>query len=105
MEMMVAVGIFSLVGMALMGTYIFGVKSMASMFSYAMLDAYNRQAMDELTREIRQSKRVLAYTTNSITVLAAKPDGTTSRVTYSFNPTSKKLVGHPALWGSHGAVW
>ena len=92
MEMMVAVGIFSLVGMALMGTYIFGVKSMASMFSYAMLDAYNRQAMDELTREIRQSKRVLAYTTNSITVLAAKPDGTTSRVTYSFNPTSKKLV-------------
>jgi prepilin-type N-terminal cleavage/methylation domain-containing protein len=91
-EMMVAVGIFSLVGMALMGTYIFGVNSMASMYSYAVLDACNRQAMDQLTREIRQSKQVLAYTTNSITILAAKYDGTISRVTYSFSPSTKKLL-------------
>jgi len=91
-EMMMAVGVFTLVAMALMGTYLFSVKSMASMYSYSLLDQYNRQAMDQLTREIRQSKKVLAYTTNSVTILAANDDGTTSKVIYSFNPTSKKMV-------------
>jgi hypothetical protein len=92
-EMMVAVGIFALVGMALMGTYIFGVKSMASMYSYALLDQQNRQAMDKLTREIRQSRRVLAYTTNSITVIVPKDDFSGDHtVTYAFNSTSKKMM-------------
>jgi prepilin-type N-terminal cleavage/methylation domain-containing protein len=93
LEMMIAVGIFTIVGLALMGTYIFSVKSMASMYNYALLDVYNRQAMDQLTREIRQSKRVLAYTTNSITILTANDDGTLGpQVRYSFNATSKKMV-------------
>jgi len=91
--MMVAVGLFGLVGMALMGTYIFSVKSMASMYGYALLDASNRQAMDQLTREIRQSKKVLAYTTNSITVLTAYADGSTGpAVTYLFSPSTQKMV-------------
>jgi Tfp pilus assembly protein PilV len=93
LEMMVAVGIFMLCGMALLGTYVFSVKSMASMYAYALLDANNRQAMDQLTREIRQSKNVLAYTTNSVTLLTANEDGSTGpRVTYSFNPTTKKML-------------
>lgn len=92
-EMMVAVAVFSLSSMSLMGIYVFSVKSMASMYSYALLDAYNRQAMDQLTREIRQSKKVLAYTTNSITVLTANDDGTDGpAVTYSFSPSSKKML-------------
>jgi prepilin-type N-terminal cleavage/methylation domain-containing protein len=92
-EMMVAVGIFSLVGMALMGSYIFAVKSMASMYSYALLDQYNRQTMDQLTREIRQSKNVLAFTTNSITILTSNDDGTDGpQVTYNFSPSAKKLI-------------
>jgi Tfp pilus assembly protein PilW len=92
-EMLVAVGISAICGMALMGTYIFSVKSMASMYSYAVLDAYNRQAMDLLTREIRQSKQVVAYTTNSITILTANSDGSSGpKVTYSFNPTAKTML-------------
>ncbi len=91
-EMMFAVGIFTLVGMALMGTYIFSVKSMASMAGYALLDAQNRQAMDLLTSEIRQSRQVMAYTTNSITILTANWDGSTGpTVRYTFNPTTKKM--------------
>jgi Tfp pilus assembly protein PilW len=92
-EMMIAVGLFSLVGLALMGTYIFSVKSMASMYSYALLDQQNRQAMDQLTREIRQSKRVLAYSTNSITILAPKDDFSGDhQVTYSFSASTKKMI-------------
>jgi prepilin-type N-terminal cleavage/methylation domain-containing protein len=92
-EMMVAVGIFSIVGLALMGTYIFSVKTMASMYSYAVLDEYNRQAMDQLTREIRQAKKVLTCTTNSITVQTANPDGSNGpNVTYSFSPSKKRML-------------
>ena len=93
LETMIVVGLFSLVGMALMGTYIFSVKSMASMYSYSLLDQYNRQAMDQLTREIRQSRWVRRYTTNSITILTANDDGSTGpNVTYSFSPSAKKLL-------------
>ena len=54
---------------------------------------YNRQAMDQLTREIRQSKKVLAYTTNSITILTANDDGADGpTVTYSFSPSTKKML-------------
>jgi prepilin-type N-terminal cleavage/methylation domain-containing protein len=92
-EMMVAVALFSLAGMALMGLYIFSVKTMASMYSYSVLDQYNRQAMDQLTREIRQAKRVLGYTTNSITVLTADEYGNNGpRVTYTFSPSTQKML-------------
>jgi hypothetical protein len=92
-EIMVAVAVFSVVGMALMGTYMFSVKSMAAMYNYSVLDANNRQAMDQLTREIRQSKKVLAYTTNSITIQTANDDGTTGpQIAYSFSPSTKRMV-------------
>ena len=91
-EMMVAVGVFSLVGIALMGTYIFSVKSMAAMYNYSLLDQNNRQAMDQLTREIRQATKVLNYTTNSVTIQAANDDGSTATVTYSFSPSTKKML-------------
>ena len=100
-EMMVAVGIFSLSGMALMGCYIFSVKSMASMCSYALLDASNRQAMDQLTREIRQASKVKNYTTNSITILTANDDGSTGpEVTYSFSPSTKRMLRFNASDGT-----
>ena len=92
-EIMVAAGIFSLVGMALMGTYLFSVKSMATMYNYCLLDASNRQAMDLLTREIRQSTAVLAYTTNSIKIQTANDDGTKGPdVTYTFSPSTRQML-------------
>jgi len=91
-EMMVAVGIFSLSGLGLMGLYLFSVKSMASMYSYALLDASNRHAMDQLTREIRQATKVTGYTTNSITIQAANPDGSYNTVIYSFSPSVKRML-------------
>jgi len=92
-EMMVALGVFSVSGLALMGMYLFCVKGMASMYNYSLLDQYNRQAMDQLTREIRQSKQVLAYTTNSITIQSANSDGSTGpQVTYSFSGRTQKLI-------------
>ena len=92
-EMMVAVGIFSLSGIALMGMYMFSVKSMAAMYNYSLLDQYNRQAMDKLTLEIRQAKQVQSYDTSSITILSANADGSTGPlIQYLFVPSTQKLV-------------
>jgi hypothetical protein len=93
LETLFGVGIFSLVGMALMGTYIFSVKNMASMYAYSLLDQKNRQAMDQITREVRQSKNVVAYTTNSLTLLTADDAGNDGpTVVYSFSPSTKRMV-------------
>ncbi|MCX6924415.1 MAG: hypothetical protein NT154_14555 [Verrucomicrobia bacterium] len=91
-ETMVAVGIFSLSGIGIMGLYLFSVKTMAAMYSYCLLDASNRHAMDLLTREIRQATMVLNYTTNSITIQSANPSGATAQVSYTFNPSAKQLL-------------
>ena len=92
-ETMVAVAILSLSGLALMGLYLFCVNGMASMYNYALLDQYNRQAMDQLSREIRQARGVVGYATNSITIQTANTDGSAGpNVTYSFNAIGQKLI-------------
>jgi Tfp pilus assembly protein FimT len=92
-EMMVAVGIFTLSGLTMMGLWMFCIRGFASMYNYAFLDQYNRQAMDQLTREVRQARDVLAVSTNSITIQSGNPDGSLGpQVTYQFNPRSQSLV-------------
>jgi len=87
-EMIVAVAVFSVVGLALMSVYLFAMKSFAAMGNYAVLDQANRQAMDLLTREIRQAKQVTAYSTNSITIV----NGDTLTVTYLFRPQTRQMI-------------
>src|ERR1035437_2359044 len=86
-EMMVAVGIFSLAGIGLMGLYRFSVKSIASMYNYCLSDQYNRQATAHLAGETAQPTVVQNYTTNSIPLRASNDDGSTSDVPYSFSPS------------------
>ncbi|MGC3959071.1 MAG: prepilin-type N-terminal cleavage/methylation domain-containing protein [Verrucomicrobiota bacterium] len=91
-EMMVAVGIFSITGLALMCVYLFAMKSFAAMGNYANLSQSNRQAMDQLTSEIRQAKQVTAYSSNSITIATADANGNDLTVMYIFVPETKRMV-------------
>lgn len=88
MEMAVAVAVFSISGLALASVYFFAMKSFASLGNYAVLDQANREAMDLLTREIRQAKQVTAYSTNSITIV----NGASESVTYVFRAQTKEMV-------------
>lgn len=87
-ELTVATAVFCIGGLVLMSLYIFCARGMASLYNYSLLDQYNRQAMDQLTREIRQAKRVTAYTTNSVTIV----NGDGASVTYQFNPTTARMI-------------
>jgi len=90
-EMMVAVGIFSISSLALATIFIFSIKSFAAMANYAGLDRDNRAAMDLLTREIRQAKLVKSYVTNSTGNSLSIRNGDGQDVTYSFNSANKEF--------------
>lgn len=87
-EIMVSTAVFGICGMALATIFVFSIRSFAAMANYADLDKENRIAMDKLTREIREAKRVTAYTTNSISIL----NGSGATVTYTFDPNSQQLT-------------
>ena len=87
-EMVVAMGVFAISGLALASMFLFALKSFAAMGNYAALDQANRQAMDLLTREIRQARQVTAYSTNSITIV----NGDSVAVTFLFLPQTSQLV-------------
>jgi prepilin-type N-terminal cleavage/methylation domain-containing protein len=82
-EMMVAVGVFSVSSLALGSMFIFSVRSFAAMANYAILDKANRQAMDQITAEIRQAKYVSDYTANPPALTLVNGEGKT--VIYGFS--------------------
>jgi type II secretory pathway component PulJ len=87
-EVIVSMGVFTIAGLALVSVFLFSLKSFAAMGNYAALDRANREAMDLLTREIRQARQVTSYSTNSITIV----NGSSLAVTYLFRPSTSQLV-------------
>ena len=89
-EMCFAVGVFSIAGLALATMFLFSIRSFGALANYAILDEQNRQAMDQLTREVRQAQLVSSYSTNppSLTIL----NGDNELVTYSFSPSTRQML-------------
>lgn len=65
-ELMVAVAVFSIGAAALGSTFLFSIRSMAALSNYTALDHMNQQAMDQITREIREAKMIVDYSTNAL---------------------------------------
>jgi hypothetical protein len=58
------------------------------MFNYVDLDDANRIAVDRITRDVRQSNKVTAYTTNSLTL----QDSDGLPIVYSYSPDTRTLT-------------
>lgn len=88
-ELMIAMGIFSVVSLALMTIFIFCLRSFETMSNYSNLDRDNRVAVDMITRDIRQANYVSDYS-------AAPPKLTlatgSKSVTYTFDPDAQTLT-------------
>lgn len=65
-EMMVSVGIGSLVLLGLAGLMFYTGRSFAALANYVDLDACSRNALDTMSREIRQTRRLVAGTSTKL---------------------------------------
>ena len=63
-ELLVALGLASVVLTVLMMLFLFGLRSFASLGNYASLSGQSRLAMDRMSREIRQASAVVDANTN-----------------------------------------
>ncbi len=90
MEVMIAMGILSVVMASMASFFLFSLRSGAGLGNYALLDQANREAMDRMTREIRQAREITGFSTNppSITIL----NGDNTEVTYAFHPETHTMT-------------
>jgi hypothetical protein len=105
MEMMVTMFAGLIITGAVISLGIFTSNSFYMMGNYSDLDSQSRNAVDILGREIRNSSRLLAFSTNNpmYLLLTNATTGTCDKITYDSNSsnlvltTTYQSVGTPAL--------
>ena len=89
-EILVAVGVAAILFTVVCGFAMFCSRSFAALYNYIDLDDINRVAIDQLTRDVRQSNRVTSYDTNGMSLTLEDADGTP--ISYVFNSNTHTLV-------------
>jgi len=87
-EMIVGVGVGSLVLMSVMAVYVTSSRSFAGMGNYVAMEQSSRSALDQMTRDIRRSKNLVNFSTNQ---LVFNFSGTTN-LTYFYDSESQQLT-------------
>lgn len=87
-EALIAVGITGILIVVVVSFMMFSGRSFAALFNYVDLDDANRLAVDQITRDVRQSNRVTGYTTNSLTL----EDSDGSFIVYAYSTASRTLT-------------
>jgi hypothetical protein len=88
MEIMVASGIGSLLFVMVAALTMFSARSFVAMGNYADLDKTSRNALDIMSREIRQTKDMISFNNNQLTFV--NMDG--SLLVYYYNPSTRQLT-------------
>ena len=91
-EMTVGVGVFSISGLALATIFLFCIRSFAAVTNYATLNKANRQAMDQVVREIRQAQNVMSYASNATSRSLTILNGDGANVTYAFDSATQQFT-------------
>jgi prepilin-type N-terminal cleavage/methylation domain-containing protein len=87
-ELLVSTAIASFVAIGLASLVFYTSRSFAAMANYVDLDQTSRQALDIMSRDIRQAKRLLQADSTSLTIEDA--DGGT--LSYDWDPNEGTLV-------------
>ena len=85
-EVMIAISVGAIVGVAVGLLVFFTARSFVALSNYVDLDQKSRNALDRMSREIRQADRVLAFSTNSVSLLY---NGGT--LAFTFDPGNRTL--------------
>ncbi len=87
-EMMVGTGVGSLVLMMIALVFASSSRSFSAIGNYISMDQKSRNALDQMTRDIRRAKDLITFSTNQLVFNYA---GTTN-LTIRWDPSSRQLV-------------
>jgi hypothetical protein len=87
-EVLVATGLAGLVVTVIAMLSYFTSRSFVAATNYTDMALLSRMALDNMSRTIRQSKQVTAFTTNSISLV----DASGNVIQYTLNPNTRSLV-------------
>ena len=88
LEMMMAVSIGGLVLAAIGSLLLHTTRSFVAIGNYNDLDSASRNALDLLSRDVRQSRALTSFSTNQITLQA----NDSNTLVYAYSPTTHKLT-------------
>ena len=88
LEYVIGIGIGSLVLLTILSLSIYSGKSFAGLANYVDLNSASLNALDQMSKDIRQCVAVTGYATNQVTL----NDGTLSPLIYSYDPTARTLT-------------
>ena len=91
LEMMIGMAVFTISGAAVGSVYMFSLRSFQSLSNYSVLDGQNREALDIISRELREAKSISSFD-NYLQNKLVFVDGNNKTVTYQFNRYSKTLT-------------
>lgn len=97
-EMMIAVAIGTVVMAAIGALTVFTTRSFIALGNYNDLDQASRNALDVMSKEIRQTKQLSFYYTNYLFF-------DTNTLLYWWHPTNKKLYRYETVGRVVGASW
>lgn len=88
LETMVVMGIVSLMLTAVASFIVYTARSFVAVGNYADLDQASRYTLDVMTRDIRESRALTAFTTNTLTLTAEDNE----TLVYHFSPSASTLT-------------
>jgi prepilin-type N-terminal cleavage/methylation domain-containing protein len=92
-ELMVAVAVGSVILIAVMSLSYFSARSYAAITNYVDLDNYSRNALDQMTREIRQADRLISGTEHNLLFEHTHPvTKAVYQTAYVFDPNARTLT-------------
>jgi hypothetical protein len=87
-EMLVVMGVSTILILAIASLSMFSGRSFAAIFNYVDLDDANRVAMDQLSRDIRQANRVTSFSSTNLYL----EDSDLSIIKYDYSTSARTLV-------------
>ena len=91
-EMMISLGLGSLVLAVAMAVTFHSSRSFATMVNYVELDRTSRNALDRITSDIRQADKLTSFSTNQLVFQTTDPNsGATNSLTFDYSPGNKTL--------------
>ena len=91
-EMIVVMGITTILSLAVMAFFMLSSRSFAAIFNYVDLDDANRICMDIMSRDIRQANRVKSLSTSGNVQTLTLEDGDGNDLSYAWDSVARTIT-------------